>query len=457
MAMSLIQTFGFQPEDTYTLSSSSVTVSGGVVGLKYAQNPSALAPGQPPQKYDLGEGHYVRTRLFAPGIFSSWGFIQLMGEEDDDENGTQVTFLEARIWDGTEALYWDGAAWSSAGATDFNTLADFNENLPSFTGSSIAFEIRLRTTDAQYTPVLGEVCLKWEGKNVSFLREWVVNTLVGSLKDSIRPRTDYPVKHTGGSTVALVEHPLDASWDLTDIIEVYDQDNDPDHETNLFSSYDSTESRVTLTGTVSAGTVLWLVARYAPQVAVTTSTDYFEGAKSPAILVTMIEPSWGGKTLGARGPHVIDVTRDVPAGTVFPTSIPLIDVDIALATVAPTSQDLIVLNEALGSWLDAHPTLRSSAFDQEVKMYPGSILNWNTTQFESKDPRLASGTLRLVNIPMIGDPEAGAADGGATASTGAVDAGDAGSPGVGYGVASLVLTTSFVGTGADSSLTITEE
>ncbi len=453
---SYIHAWGFQPEEDFALSGSEITVVKGEVGLKYGNNPAALAPGQPAQAYSKLETIYVRTSTFAPEALTSWGFIQFLGETDSVD-GTQVTFLEARVWDGAQALYWDGAGWSAAGPDQFNTLTDFNANLSSYTGTSLALEVRLRTTDGQFTPVLREVCLKWTGRAVSFLRDWVVDTLLRSMKDAIRPVTRCVMNHQGGDIIALSDHPPDAEWNYTDVVAVYDDESDPDRTTNLLVSYDATEGLVTLSSSVAAGVPLFVELRYAPQIAITTSSDYLEGGKSPAILVTMVNPTWQGKSIGARGPAVLDVTTAVPGGTVFPNPIPMIDVDIALATVAPTSHDLIVLNEALTSWLESHPTLRSRALDQVVKMYPGNVLDWNTAQDDVKDPRLAVATLRLANVPFIADESSGAADGSASKKVGAVDVGDPSAPGIGYGVSKVTIGSQIIGTGGSSSLTIPEE
>ena len=452
---SYIEAFEFQPNLGNVLSDLAlISAKGGVVALRYVANPSAQAPGQPSGKYTTTSNVYVRTRAFTPGALSSWGFVEIFGETDTVDE-VQITFIELRIWDGTEALYWDGGAWSSAASTDFNTLKVFNANLAAYTGAEISIEARLRTTDTQFTPTLSGFCLKWTGEKFSFMREWVVNTVLRSLKDSIRPLTDYPVDHTGGNIISLSDHPLDAAWNLTDVVEVYDHTNDPDHTTNLFSSFDSVESLITLTVFVDAGVRLWIKARYAPQVAVTTSSDYFEGGKSPAILITMVSPQWGGKSIGARGPSAFDVTTPVPSGTVYPNPISMIDIDFTLATVAPTSQDLIVLNEAVGSWLDAHPTLRSRAIDHSVKMQSGNFLDWNTAQDDVKDPRLAVATFSLRNVPFIGDALSGGVE-GASKAIGAVDAGDPAAPGVGYAVSSVNVVSTVVGSGGNSTMQITE-
>lgn len=431
---SYIHEWEFRDGGAWELSDASLlTAADGVARLRPVQ-PAAFLPGRTGRSYSTADDLYVRTAPFAPGIVTGWGFIEGIGDEPESYDGAAETSLSYRLHDGTDSRFWNGAAWAVAGAGDWNTLADFNANLSSYTGASLAVEARLRTTDGDLTPLLRVVKLKWTGEVVNTLREWLYNGVVRSLVNAVRPTTDYVIELAAtGASFALSSYPLEAGWDITDVVAAYNETDDPGHTTDILDNYAA--GTVTLTGSLAAGKQVWLVMRYAPQVAVTTDHDFSEAAKAPAIYITSVRvPTDTRRGLGASGPHIIDRSAATPAGTAFPLPVPLVDIELTFALVAPGSVDLLKLQGVFADWMHAHPTLACSTFDASVRLEPGPAMDWSTEIANLGDPRQSASSLRLRNVPWYGDADSASADGSASARLGPVDAGDAGAPGVGYGV-----------------------
>ena len=443
-----IAEWNFFPEDGHTLSDvSKMTAKDGIVRLILGQ-PAFTLPGFPGQVYTLDSDVYVRTKTFAPTHMITWDFVELYGTAPRDENRNQVTTMNLRIHDGTDSRYWNGGTWAVAGAGDWNTLSDVNANLSAYTGSSIAIEVELKTTDWVLTPTLRAVKLKWTGQLFSFFEEWIYRTVVAGMKSALRPPSDYTIKAPGGTSIDLDNFPLDSGWELADVIAVYDYTNDPTRRTNLLSSYDSGTKVITLTGAIAADDTAWVVFRYQPDIAVTTSQDFTDEAQVPAIWITGVrDVTRGTKRIGGRGPYAIDRTLAVPAGVVHPEAVSMIDLDFTYAVLAPTSLDLTKLNEALINWIDAHPILRSPGLDTHVKLSRTNALDWVTGVGAPKDLRLLTGTFTLREVPFIGDLSASAADGSNTAPAGAVDV---------FGVKQLSVDYSVLGGTGHDTVDITE-
>lgn len=383
--------------------------------------------------------NFVRTSEFAPSVRTAWGFIDPIIDEPETYAGAGETSVSYRISSAGVAYFWDGSAWAVAGSSDWNTLADVNDNLPTFTRSSLAVEARLSTTNARLSPAVGAIKLRWTGKAVDTLKTWIYGALITSWREGIRPLTTFALRADGTAiynlTPLLSDEAL-AGFSEIEVLEVFNDADDPEHLIDLLASY--TGGTMTLTSAQSAGAPLHVTARYAPLIAVTTDADFEEQAKSPAILVTMIRPENDSRrALGTKGPHAIDRTLAVPAGTVFPHPVPLTSYQVGVAFSAPLSVDLLALASAFSAWMRTHPTLRSPALDESVRVTPGFSPDWATDAGLPVDVRSASAALRLVDIPCYESGETGNSALDSAVRVGPVDAGDPDFPGDGYGVAQV--------------------
>lgn len=399
-----IRAFRFQRGDDFTLSDPALITAQGALVRLAKQRRAAAMPGRGVEYFTTADDVYVRTRAFSPGILVSFDFIEALGTEPTDQDLVQVTSFAYRLHDGTDARYWDGAAWAIAGAGDWNTLADFNGNLASYAGASIAIEVRLKTTDELITPILSAVCIRWTGRVIDNYREWIYRTVVRSLKNNIRPITDFDVPGDGTAAIDLNAFDFDAAFNLVDVLAVYDHTADPAHAVNLLDTY--VAGIVTLTAPIPAGNNAWLEATYAPDVAVTTNTDFVTDAQVPALWITAITSPRKERGLGGTGPAIINRATSPPSGTAFPLPVSLVDLDFTLAVIAPTALDLTRLTEAFQGWMKTHPTLLSSAFDEEVTLMKGAAFDWATSNTDTDDTRVDTNFFSLVNVPIYYDPNA---------------------------------------------------
>jgi hypothetical protein len=450
-----LRDYCFRPQDSYALSGS-VTVArrGGIASLKLVQV-AATYPGGPTWTYPTTGVHYVRTDAFAPTARLAWDIVEILGNTPTDENNVAVTSLSVRIHDGTNSLYWDGAAWSIAGSTNWNTLAVLQPNLAAYLGASLAIEVRLVTTNQLFTPTVRGVKLRWTGRPVLIEDELVFRTVRASLYANVRPRTRMTVSHAGGLTLDLDDTATDAGHDVQSVDAVYDHTADPTHLVDLRASYAVGTKIVTLTGDPGV-TQLWLELRYRPQVAVTTAEDYSEGQKVPAIHITAIAWDEIRQSIGVRGPYIIDRTLVPARGTVFPQPIPLRNVTFTVEMLASSSTDLSRLAGAFNAWLESHPTLRMPALDQLLALQRLQRTEWATGPGQIRSLRRATSRFMLHRVPMLSQAGSGDATGDGSGIIGPITAGDLGFPDLGYAATTGNLTFSD-GDGPGSETVLVEE
>lgn len=406
-----ITAFEFGQSDTFTLSDTSkITSQGGVVRLAKVRNAVKL-PGRPIASFSLDDDIYARTRLFLPGVLRTFDFVEVLGNTPVDENQAEVTSYAFRGFDGTDSKYWDGAAWSVAGAGDWNTLFDFNANLATFGSPQIAFEVRLKTTDERFTPTMTSICVRWTGDVFNSYKEWIYRAVVQSLKANIRPLTNFTTASDGTVTVDISSY-FDAGFDMVSMVSAYDHTADPTHSTDILSSFDSNTKIVTLTSAPASGNNVWLTGAYKPDVAVTTSVDFVTDAKLPALWITSVTAPRKQTQLGQKGPSIVDRSLAVPEGTAFPLPIPLVDLDFTIAALSPTALDLLPLTQAFSGWMQTHPLLRSPALDDEVTLVDGLPFGWATDNADADDTRVTLAGFSLLNVPILHDPATGGASDG---------------------------------------------
>jgi hypothetical protein len=404
----------FGQADVHTLSDvSKISSAKGVVVLA-EQRRAAKLPGRPITYYSTEDDIFVRTRIFSPGALRSFDYVEAIGSTPRDENQNQVTSFAFRVHDGADAYYWDGASWVVAGAGNWNSLADFNANLASVDIAALAFEIRLMTTDDRFTPVLRELCFRWTGRRVDIYREWLYSTVVRSLKDNIRPVKSITLPGNGGVLYNLSDG-FDDKTDVTEVVAAFDLTADPSQSVDIFDSYDLGTGVMTLTTAVPATNDIWVDARYKPDVAVTTSSDYVEDANVPALWITNVTPQKQSTILGLK-PVVVDRSVSPPQATAYVRPIRLQDLDLEIAAVASSALDLTRLKDALIGWMDLHSTLRSPNLDIEIQTREGSVFGWETGNTDISDTRMAVSSFSLLQVPILYDAAAANATGDGSSS-----------------------------------------
>lgn len=225
----------------------------------------------------------VRTRTFEPQALRKILMMQLFGTTP---TGTSVGL---RLYDGTDELWWDGAAWSAAGAGEWNTEAEVNQNVQTLDVSArkVGVVFNLLTTDDRYTPEVEMVRLMWEGP-VDWLDDLLIDSLVGTLQDELSYVGDAALPPVGSSTssVDLDDYLTNSNLNVVGVDAVFDDVADPDHLTDLLDSYDTGTNVVTLTSPIPTSGRPFLRLLIAPEVSWSTHQDFEEVGKLPSVVLS---------------------------------------------------------------------------------------------------------------------------------------------------------------------------
>lgn len=225
---------------------------------------------------------YVTTWTTAPDSWLSWvAFEAIVTEKKDDLNNV-VTSYYYRLTNGTNEFYWTGAAWTIS-TTQWNTEQEINEGLSSWNSKTIGLIVNPRTSDKDITPEVIKLKLLY-GARINFLRDLVLS-FTDMLGDELRSwRQHVLITSSITSTLDLENnYPLDLEVEITDILAVYNHDDDPTHTTNLLSSW--SDPVITLTSSVPADKRVWIDYEYKPRVAFATDVDYLELSAVPAVWI----------------------------------------------------------------------------------------------------------------------------------------------------------------------------
>lgn len=301
---------------------------------------------------------YVTIQVFNPKALVQWlGF----GTEPFVSLQPAGTSLGFKLNDGTSDRYWDGAAWSVAGASDWNTEAEVSTNISSFPASSkkLSVVINLKTTDKFYTPSISSVAVLML-VDISYLHSLVADSLVARLMDQMRPHVALVQRADGGTTHTIQ---TESPYNIVEVPRVYNQDTDPQHQTNLAASFDPSTSIITLTGPVTRSSRLWIVTKVEPEVYINwASQDYIEVEKIPAVVIDQFETE-GHDTLAQA------YVKNAAAGSatlLFGALRQQITFDVLL--LGEGNRDLMEMWDHAQEFIQAHPVITWDALDEEVSL-----------------------------------------------------------------------------------------
>ncbi len=323
----------------------------------------SYAPGTGRSAYPTAADIFVILPLFEATALQTLEMVQVIGDTPKNprlaEADQEVTSTPMRLHDGADHYWYSGAAWVVAGAGDWNTAEELSNNIGSWDlDTPFALVVGLLTSDGAFTPTVSQVKLLYSVELVSFLNDWVYSTLIALMVSDIRPQSDLITEATGGTSLALADLELIGAWDITAIDGVYNEDTDPKHRSNLYSSYNTATKVITLGSSPTAGARLLVRYRYAPQVAVQTSQDYTEVASSPSLVFETIEELDQGDA--ATGDHIVDVYSLPPAAVILPAP-RRVNLNFSLLASAPSGVDLDRLTEAVGAFLESNRLITSEA------------------------------------------------------------------------------------------------
>lgn len=342
--------------------------------------------------YPTDNDIYVKSWIAYPECARQWiGFQADVVTPAVD--GAQVTSVKFRLGDGTNERYWNGTSWVVSTSL-WNTEAEVANNISSFpaTSSKIQIVVNLKTTDASVTPELIRVRVLYLS-DIEFQEDYVYRLLVRSLRDNVRPIADYPIKLAAtGTTVDLDSYPLETPYNLVSIDAVFNHTDDPTHRVDLFSSYNPSTKVITLSTSVEANKTLWIQFVYAPEVAVTTSSEYHEVAKTPAIvledvnLVRSSEVGWDDSVINKDSGHGWKILSPLRG-----------DLEVSLLLLADKGLDLHKMADEVKRYCLNNPLVRSPGLDEEYRL-------WLMEEFDMAnliklgDVHTARMLLRLVNV-----------------------------------------------------------
>ncbi len=347
-----------------TSASSCVSSNTSKITLDSAKGLIALVPqntdvgtGVPRVTYPTDTGLYIQTGVITVPRNKTWQKIQVDSVTPRSLDRTESTSVKLRLYNGTSHYYWNGAAWATT-TTSWNTPTEINTNLSSWTGTSIGFVVNLLTTDRTITPTLSRIRVLHSVDLPSYYEDIVFDTVVAGLQSNIRPYANLAVESDGTATVNLGSYDLETDYSFTGVDAVFNDTTDSVHASDLLSSYNPISKVITLTTSPTAGDVLFIRYKYAPEVAYNASQDYQEIASIPSLVFDSINFVDLGEA--PSDDYIMDTFLTPPQAVILPAP-RRTNVLFTLDAYAPLMSDLYLLQESVLSYLQNNRVINSAA------------------------------------------------------------------------------------------------
>jgi len=250
--------------------------------------------------YPLDTDIYFETWITNPESVRKLLMLQVFGNQVSED----TTFL-VRLTNGTDHYFWDGAAWTVAGAGDWNSEGDINANIETFTilpDREFGVVVNLQTLDKYNTPSVSEIRVLMQIR-IDYMEDLIFRSLIPMLKEEIRPVANFPLPAllADSSSIDLNDYEMDTNFNVTDVEAVFNHSTDPEFLTDILSSYNPTTNIISLSTPILTGEIPFILFRYVPEIQYTTHQDYFEVAKIPTVTLQRLEvPIASVYNLGAR-------------------------------------------------------------------------------------------------------------------------------------------------------------
>jgi len=315
--------------------------------------------------YPTDSDLYAKTWVTNPANARQW-----LGFEADQINyivdGVQVTSIGFRLSDGTDEYYWNGASWE-VNTTSWNTEEEVAPNISTFpvTDRKLQVVINLKTTDGGYTPKLGLIKVLYSS-DIEFQEDIIYRSLVPSLREQIRPISDYPIELVAATDQINLkgDYKLDTPYNILSIDGVFNHTDDPDHWTDLYQSYDSVTQVITLSEEVGVGKVVWVRFIYEPEVAVNTSRDFLEPERVPAIILDDVNYIEAAPL--AQDDSVVDKSD----GSAVKIPAPIQgNLEIQAFILTDKDRDQHRLADQVKKFFEDNPFLRSRGLDENYRLW----------------------------------------------------------------------------------------
>jgi len=361
--------------------------------IELSQQGYERATGLP--KYSTDADLYVQIAATNPQALRQWLGFQATPHPSKQPEGTSVGF---KLNDGSDTYYWAGAAWAIAGVSDWNSEEEIAANIETFpaTTKTLSILINLATTDELATPFISalDVLMLCD---LSYIRSIVSESLIPNLREQIRPLVDFGLRAEGGDKVSLRD--VETFFNILEVVEVHDHAGDPNHTTNLFSSYDVQGRVITLSSAVPQGTKLFIRFIAEPEVYLNwASQDYVEVEKIPAIVLDSFGIS-GNEVFGRQS--VINRSNNTSVVRRSPLRLHL---EFNVLLLAESNRVLMEMQDEALKYIANNPLLTWRALDEKLttKMIEEPSLN---PRPNLSDKHQAGYTLRIEDIFLWLKPE----------------------------------------------------
>lgn len=251
--------------------------------------------------YDPTHGKYREAATVEFPNFVAKGLTSLFGLDEiasnpEDEWGTPYTSIDYQVSvdDGVTWLFWTGAAWAAAGASDFSPASDLDTNLNSlaFTGAK-QFKLKARlnpSSDLLDTPSLKGLLLHHEVRVNWF--EDVQRSLRAYLLANFKARLSIFETLRSASTTVVVN----TDFRVDSVVAVFNETTDPGRNSNIYQSKAEIQTgtdengdpvyktTITLTASQASGSVLYIVFLGVPPIIIAPADEELHLAVLPALV-----------------------------------------------------------------------------------------------------------------------------------------------------------------------------
>jgi hypothetical protein len=309
--------------------------------------------------YPLDTDLTVTTRVENPDTLK-----QLLGFNPTPRDALQPagTTVRYKINDGTNDRYWDGGAWSIAGAGDWNSALVVVQNIDTYpvTSQQFGLVINMLTTDETVTPSLYFVDVLMDCQ-IDYFRSILADALIPSIRNGLQVPLDFVMSAPGGTILNLLD--VETKYNVQSVEAVYDHTSDPNHATDLFSSYDSASEVITLSAPIARGNAAWLIFTSEPEVSLNwPSQDYTEVKSLPAVVIDTVElignEIWGEQAVKNADANTASVRR-------FPLRL---RIELGVRLLAEKNRTLLAMLDRALSHVAETPLLPWPAVDEQISM-----------------------------------------------------------------------------------------
>ena len=221
-------------------------------------------------------------------------------------NRTQCDVL-VRLYDKDENMWvYDigTSSWVIGTSTDWNTMYVVNTHIPELDiktiGKGLGFYINLKTADPRYTPAVFYLQVLFS-LDIEFTEDLIFDSVIPAMENGLVVTTQVNIKLVEDTdTIDLANTYVmeNDGYNITGVEVVYNRTQDPTLVDNIGTGYTLGTPRrggghdagvVQLNGIQNKDDVLEMKLTYFPEIAVSTSKDYYEVSKHPLIVFEHIE------------------------------------------------------------------------------------------------------------------------------------------------------------------------